>query len=403
MVTSPLQKMCNTLKFNPFYNHLPIMFTIILLSLPFNVQSQDKDEEDQNLPQDPQTVHPSKGVVIAVLSTMLAITLILLLYVKFCRVNPHQHLTRNSNLQNSQGLFGSSLGVSGIDKEVVKTLPFFTFSSLKGFKEGLECTVCLSKFEDTETLRLLPKCKHAFHMNCIDKWFESHSTCPLCRRRVEAGDIKNFTYSLSSRFLRVPSNLAEDPNLEIFVQREPSHRGSSRRGFRDAGKCKKQELLIGDGNGGGGATKWNKHVHVKNHKIVISDVYTRSRWSDLNSSDLLSLTREMLNDVSSRRFCLGSLESSEDSGKVQGTWRCKEEEKRCMSEIANVPRFLEMEKENRIGESVRYSEKLVRVWLPIARRTVQWIAKQERNEGELERKTLASNVWCCSRDEPQRS
>ncbi|ESW09206.1 hypothetical protein PHAVU_009G109000 [Phaseolus vulgaris] len=401
MVTSPLQKMCNTIMFNPFKNHLPIMF-MMLFSFPFNVQSQDKEDEEQNLPQDPQTVHPSKGVVIAVLSTMFAITLILLLYVKFCRVNPHQLLTRNSNLQNSQGLSRSSLRVCGIDKEVVKTLPFFTFSSLKGFKEGLECTVCLSKFEDTETLRLLPKCKHAFHMNCIDKWFESHSTCPLCRRRVEAGDIKNLNYSLSSSFLRVPSNLTEDLNLEIFVQREPSHQGSSRRGFKDAGKCKKQELLIGDGSGGSGATKWNKHVHVTNHKITISDVFTRSRWSDLNSSDMLSLSSQMLNDVSCRRFCFSSLESTEDGGKVHGTWRCKEEgkwftelnpsEKRCMSEIVNVPRYAEMEKENRIGGSVRSSERLGRIWLPIARRTLQWIAKQERNRSELEYKTPASNV-----------
>ncbi|CAJ1973890.1 unnamed protein product [Sphenostylis stenocarpa] len=398
MVTSPLQKMCNTLKLNnPFKNRLLVMFTMVL-SLPFNVQSQD---DEQNLPPLPQTIHPSKGIVIAVLSTLFAITLILLLYVKFCRVNPHQLFTRNSNLQNFHPTRSRSR-VSGIDKEVVETLPFFTFSSLKGSKEGLECTVCLSKFEDTETLRLLPKCKHAFHMNCIDKWFESHSTCPLCRCRVEAGDIENLNYSLSSRFLRVPSNLTEEPNLEIIVHREPSHRGSSRRCFRDAGNCKKQELLIGDSSGGGSATKWNKHVHVTNHKIVITDVFTRSRWSDINSSDLLSLNSEMLNDVCSTRFCFCSLEATEDSGKLHRSWSCDEEEnsftalnsaeKRCMSEIANVPRFAQMRKEKRIGESVTSNERLGRVWLPIARRTVQWFAKQEKNWGELERKTLASNV-----------
>ncbi|XP_052170435.1 E3 ubiquitin-protein ligase ATL42-like [Diospyros lotus] len=40
---------------------------------------------------------------------------------------------------------------------------------------------CLSKFEDSEVLRLLPKCRHAFHMDCIDKWLESRCSCPLCR------------------------------------------------------------------------------------------------------------------------------------------------------------------------------------------------------------------------------
>jgi hypothetical protein len=44
-----------------------------------------------------------------------------------------------------------------------------------------ECAVCLSDFEEEDDLRLLPGCKHVFHQDCIDVWFQSHSTCPLCR------------------------------------------------------------------------------------------------------------------------------------------------------------------------------------------------------------------------------
>lgn len=56
-------------------------------------------------------------------------------------------------------------------------------------QEGLECAVCLTPFEDTEILRLLPKCKHAFHLECVDTWLVSHSTCPLCRHCITSDDL----------------------------------------------------------------------------------------------------------------------------------------------------------------------------------------------------------------------
>lgn len=50
--------------------------------------------------------------------------------------------------------------------------------------ECVECAVCLSSFEEDEPVRILPHCAHAFHLPCIDRWFESHSTCPLCRMEI---------------------------------------------------------------------------------------------------------------------------------------------------------------------------------------------------------------------------
>lgn len=356
-------------------NHFLIL--IMFLSLLLNIQSQE-NRQNQNMPDLPQGVTPSKGVVIIVLSIMFLITFMLLVYVKFCRVTP-LHLINQNPL--NQGTTRSRSIVFGVEKKVIETLPFFKFSSLKGSKQGLECTVCLSKFEDEETLRLLPKCKHAFHMSCIDKWLESHSTCPLCRYMVEENDIRNFTFSFSSRFLRVPSNLSEDPNLEIFIQREPSQR-----------KSKREELelvLDHEESGSSNVTKWYQQqqqlqqqpLHMINHRILISDVVTRSRWSDLNSSDLLSLKSEMLHDVSSARF---SPDEDENSFTALNPG-----EKRCMSEIANVPRFVEINNRRRNGND----ERLRRIWLPIARRTVQWFARQETNSVQLlQHKHLASNV-----------
>ncbi|XP_010504613.1 PREDICTED: RING-H2 finger protein ATL2-like [Camelina sativa] len=80
----------------------------------------------------------------------------------------------------------SSVAASrGLDPNVIKSLPVFTFSDETHSKDPIECAVCLSEFEENETGRVLPNCKHTFHVDCIDMWFHSHSTCPLCRSLVE--------------------------------------------------------------------------------------------------------------------------------------------------------------------------------------------------------------------------
>ncbi|KAH7859769.1 hypothetical protein Vadar_005262 [Vaccinium darrowii] len=73
----------------------------------------------------------------------------------------------------------------GLEPEVIQSFPIFLYSDVKDLKIGkggeLECAVCIAEFENDDTLRLLPKCDHVFHPECIDAWLASHSTCPLCR------------------------------------------------------------------------------------------------------------------------------------------------------------------------------------------------------------------------------
>lgn len=33
-------------------------------------------------------------------------------------------------------------------------------------------------------VKILPKCKHAFHRECIDTWLKAHVNCPICRTTV---------------------------------------------------------------------------------------------------------------------------------------------------------------------------------------------------------------------------
>ncbi|KAL6523359.1 hypothetical protein OROGR_016962 [Orobanche gracilis] len=121
---------------------------------------------------------PGIAVTVGIFTTIFSITFLLLLYLK--------HRKRGYSYSNSsRNNHPLSRKNSGVDRKIIESLPIFRFSSLRGQKDGLECAVCLNRFEPDEVLRLLPKCKHAFHVECVDIWLEAHSTCPLCRYRVD--------------------------------------------------------------------------------------------------------------------------------------------------------------------------------------------------------------------------
>ncbi|ONK69607.1 uncharacterized protein A4U43_C05F24750 [Asparagus officinalis] len=128
---------------------------------------------------------PSIAVIIGVLTTMFSLTFLLLLYAKHCKRDVDTTYGRGNAAQS----FTAEHRNSGVNRSIVNSLPVFRFGSLTGHKEGLECAVCLNRFEPAEVLRLLPKCKHGFHVECIDTWLEAHATCPLCRVRVQPEDV----------------------------------------------------------------------------------------------------------------------------------------------------------------------------------------------------------------------
>lgn len=70
---------------------------------------------------------------------------------------------------------------SGLDQAFIDALPVFLYKEVMGLKEPFDCAVCLCEFSEQDKLRLLPLCSHAFHIDCIDTWLLSNSTCPLCR------------------------------------------------------------------------------------------------------------------------------------------------------------------------------------------------------------------------------
>ncbi|KAI3451488.1 hypothetical protein Pfo_008153 [Paulownia fortunei] len=74
------------------------------------------------------------------------------------------------------------LANTGVKKKALKTFPTISYADdLKLPGLDTECAICLSDFAPGERVRVLPKCNHGFHVRCIDKWLNSHSSCPTCR------------------------------------------------------------------------------------------------------------------------------------------------------------------------------------------------------------------------------
>ncbi|PSS31609.1 RING-H2 finger protein [Actinidia chinensis var. chinensis] len=102
----------------------------------------------------------------------------------------------------------------GLQPSVIRSITVFKYQKGDSLIEGSECSVCLNEFQEDDTLRLLPKCNHAFHIPCIDTWLASHTNCPLCR----AGILSN-TWGASSAPIPIEQNSSGvAPEVETQIE-----------------------------------------------------------------------------------------------------------------------------------------------------------------------------------------
>jgi hypothetical protein len=76
-------------------------------------------------------------------------------------------------------------------EDVASVLPVYIYSSAGAGDEGGklqadECAVCIVELRDGDSARMLPRCGHRFHADCVGAWLRLHATCPLCRSSVVA-------------------------------------------------------------------------------------------------------------------------------------------------------------------------------------------------------------------------
>lgn len=132
-------------------------------------------------------------LAVAVLSVMGTVFLLLGYYIfisKCCSNWHHFSLLRRFSSFHSQQHEDPFIALSptmwnrGLEQSMIGQIPTFRFEKDDEGSGLYGCVVCLSEFQENEMLRVLPKCSHTFHLDCIDVWLQSNSNCPLCRTSI---------------------------------------------------------------------------------------------------------------------------------------------------------------------------------------------------------------------------
>ena len=162
-------------------------------SLPYNSDYQKQPSSSSPSPSSGGKISPAILFIIIIIAVIFFISGLLHLLVRFLTKHQRSSSASESNRypeisgSNSSSAFQRQLQQlfhlhdSGLDQAFIDALPVFLYKEIMGLKEPFDCAVCLCEFSEQDKLRLLPLCSHAFHIDCIDTWLLSNSTCPLCR------------------------------------------------------------------------------------------------------------------------------------------------------------------------------------------------------------------------------
>ncbi|KAI3973105.1 hypothetical protein MKX01_019763 [Papaver californicum] len=113
---------------------------------------------------------------IPIFFTFLLLLLFYLFYLRRIRVDWSSLRMRAINGSDSV----PRVSESGLNKEFREMLPIIIFNESFSVRDT-QCSVCLADYQADDKLQQIPSCAHTFHMECIDHWLSTHTTCPLCR------------------------------------------------------------------------------------------------------------------------------------------------------------------------------------------------------------------------------
>ncbi|KAK7252296.1 hypothetical protein RIF29_36141 [Crotalaria pallida] len=176
---------------------------------------------------------------------------------------------------------------TGLNESIITAITVCKYKKDEGLIEGTDCSVCLSEFEEDESLRLLPKCNHAFHLPCIDTWLRSHTNCPMCRAPI----VTNPARILPS--MDIEPNVVVDSSSSIGNSNMESLENSGESGMENSD----DDNVLSNNNGA--EEEEEGQVEVEDGRRVVSDNNMQPRRSvSLDSSSAAKINLALANVTS---------------------------------------------------------------------------------------------------------
>ncbi|WOL00314.1 RING-H2 finger protein ATL17-like [Canna indica] len=132
----------------------------------------------------------SHGRQINVLYPLFCVLIVVLILLLYCYIrrsirkkrstSRHVNETTDTAPSSDDESPAAGMDTAGLNPRALSSLPGFVYA-VADEERAPECAVCLGEAKNGDRGRLLPRCGHKFHADCVDMWFRSHSTCPVCR------------------------------------------------------------------------------------------------------------------------------------------------------------------------------------------------------------------------------
>ncbi|KAL6838646.1 hypothetical protein ACP4OV_031360 [Aristida adscensionis] len=173
-----------------------------------------------------------------VLLTAVVILAILTVVFVLIRLLLYQFMVRGSGFRRGGGGGGLAAGIRrsissfgrsgrhGLDASALAALPVTAYrkdggstsSNSAAAAGATDCAVCLSELADGEKVRALPSCGHVFHVECVDAWLWSRTTCPVCRADVVMPKGRGGTAAAAAAAAAAPALFGAGGTLVVTVE-----------------------------------------------------------------------------------------------------------------------------------------------------------------------------------------